>query len=58
MRENEQVLVFMPATEPGKDNYGEVPERIALFPELAVRQVLSPKLVWCNREVQDEAERW
>lgn len=55
MRKNEQVLVFLPATEPGNCHYGEIPESIALFAELAVRQVHYPKLVWYNREVQDEA---
>ena len=49
------ILVFLPATEPGNCNYGEIPESVALFPELAVRQVHYPKLVWYNREVQDEA---
>jgi len=55
MQENEQILVFLSATEPGNCHYGEIPDRIALFPELAVRRVHYPKLVWYNRAVQDEA---
>ncbi len=57
MRKHEQALVFLPATEPGNSSYGESPASIALFPELAVRQVHYPKLVWYNRAVWDEAER-
>lgn len=49
--------VFLPATEPGKGNYGEIPQEIALFPGLAVRQVNYPTLVWYNRAVQDEGIR-
>ena len=49
------ILVFLPATEPGNHNYGVIPENIASFPDLAVRQVTYPALVWYNRAVQDEA---
>jgi pimeloyl-ACP methyl ester carboxylesterase len=55
MRKPEQVLAFLPAMEPGNRTYGQIPERIALFPGIAVRQVNYPKLVWYNRAVQDEA---
>ncbi len=51
------MLVFLPATEPGNGHYGEIPQQIALFPDLAVRQVNYPTLVWYNRAVQDEAIR-
>lgn len=49
------ILVVLPATEPGNRNYGEIPESIASFPALTVRQVTYPTLVWYNRAVQDEA---
>jgi pimeloyl-ACP methyl ester carboxylesterase len=50
-------IVFLPATEPGNGNYGEIPQTIALFPDLTVRQVNYPRLVWYNRAEQDEAIR-
>ena len=50
-----QILIFLPAVEPGNRNYGEIPPGIESFPELAVRQVTYPTLVWYNRAVQDEA---
>lgn len=55
MRKQEQVLAFLPATEPGNQNYGEIPESIALFHDLAVRQVNYPNLVWYNSAMQDAA---
>ncbi|MFU8781299.1 MAG: hypothetical protein ACNA71_09815 [Kiritimatiellia bacterium] len=55
MPKQSPILVILPAVEPGNPNYGEMPERLSSFPDLAVRQVKYPSLVWYNRPVQDEA---
>jgi pimeloyl-ACP methyl ester carboxylesterase len=49
------ILVVLPAMEPGNRNHGEISESLASFPDLTVRHVTYPTLVWYNRAVQDEA---
>ena len=51
----EHTVVFLPATARDNITYGEIPEKIPAFPDIAVRQVVYPRLVWYNRAVQDEA---
>ncbi len=41
-------LVFLPATEPGDETYGMVPEYVQAYPDASVYQVRFPTMVWYN----------
>lgn len=48
-------LVFLPATDPGDETYGTVPERIESYPAVSTHQVHYPTMVWYNEAVRREA---
>ena len=48
-------LVFLPATEPGDETRGRVPERIATYPSVCIHQVSYPGMVWYNETIRKEA---
>jgi len=48
-------LVFLPATEPGDQTYGEVPANIEGWTGALIHTIQYPNLVWYNRRVRDEA---
>jgi len=48
-------LVFLPATEPGDNTYGVVPEKIASCPKALIHTIQYPNLVWYNERVRAEA---
>jgi len=48
-------LVFLPATEPGDETFGVVPERIEACPGASVHQVHYAGMVWYNEHVRQEA---
>lgn len=48
-------LIFLPATEPGDETYGTVPERIEGFPAASIHPVQYPTMVWYNGAVRREA---
>lgn len=50
-----QTLVFLPATDPNDKTYGVIPDSIPEYPELHVRSVSFPGLVWYNESVQQKA---
>ena len=48
-------LVFLPATEPSDETYGNVPETIEGCLDALIHTIQYPNLVWYNRRVRDEA---
>ena len=48
-------LVFLPATKPGDETYGIVPDRIEAYPAVVVHQIYYPTMVWYNEAVRREA---
>ncbi|MFC1461608.1 hypothetical protein ACFLQR_03715 [Verrucomicrobiota bacterium] len=48
-------LVFLPATEPGDQTYGMVPERIEGYPAASIHQIHYPTIVWYNETIRREA---
>ena len=48
-------LIFLPATEPGDETYGRVPDQIKDYPAAAIHQVQYPSMVWYNAAVRREA---
>ena len=48
-------LVFLPATHPGDQTYGAVPERIEGHPAAAIYQIRYPTLVFYNEAVREDA---
>ena len=48
-------LVFLPATEPGNETFGTIPERIDAYSAVSVRQIRYPTMVWYNKPVRMEA---
>jgi len=48
-------LAFLPATEPDDETYGVIPELVPGYPELVLRQVRYPTMVWYNEAVRQEA---
>jgi len=50
-------FVFLPATEPGDQNYGSVPEQIDQLPGSTLHTIQFPHLVWYNPDIQEEAIR-
>lgn len=48
-------LVFLPATEPGDETYGRIPERIDAYPAASIQQIYYPTMVWYNGAIRKEA---
>jgi pimeloyl-ACP methyl ester carboxylesterase len=48
-------LAFLPATAPGDETYGSVTKQIPGYPDVLVRQVHYPSLVWYNEPVREQA---
>jgi pimeloyl-ACP methyl ester carboxylesterase len=55
-------LVFLPATDPGDETFGMMPNQIPDYPDAALRQVCYPTMVWYNESIRQEAiaqiRRW
>ncbi len=50
-----QNVVFLPATEPGDETYGRIPELIEAYQGVSIRQIRYPGMVWYNEAVRMEA---
>ena len=48
-------LVFLPATEPGDETCGVVPQRIKGYPAAAIYRIRYPTLVWYNEAIRKDA---
>ncbi len=48
-------LVFLPATDPADQTYGAAPARLHHYPDVLVRQVFFPSLVWYNENIREQA---
>lgn len=47
--------VFLPATEPSDTTCGRIPDTIRNYPDITIRQVSYPGLVWYNTAVRNDA---
>jgi len=47
-------LVLLPATEPGDETYGSMPERIDAYPDASIHQIRFPTMVWYNKTIRRE----
>jgi hypothetical protein len=48
-------IVLLPATEPGDQTYGTIPENLKIYPSAHLLQVRYPTMVWYNETVRMEA---
>lgn len=48
-------LAFLPATEPGDDTYGGIPDSLSDYRHITVHQVTFPRLSWYNTAVRNDA---